>query len=258
MFKKYDELKFTDDFMFCHILVENEDICKELTEMITGRKVREIVKMHTQKAVQITADGKGVRFDVYFEDDEDHVYDIEMQTTNAGNLKARARYYQAMMDMDHINRGGRYDALKETCVIFICTFDLFGKGYHKYSFRNTCREVPSLELQDGAEKIFLCAGGDKDDCSGKMKDFLDYISGKSAADAFTTRLDNEVQKAIQKDEWRSSYMRWVDLQEEIREEGRQEGRQEGIMEKAKEVFEALLAKGMPPSEAMQISGYRPA
>ena len=44
MYKKYDELTFADDFMFCHILVENEDLCRELTEMITGRKVREIVK----------------------------------------------------------------------------------------------------------------------------------------------------------------------------------------------------------------------
>ena len=116
----------------------------------------------------------------------------------------------------------------------------------------TCR------MNDGTEKIFLCAGGDKDDCSDKMKDFLNYISGKNATDDFTERLETEVQKARQKEEWRSSYMRWVDLQEEIREEGRQEGRQEGIMEKAKEVFETLLSRGMSQSEAMQISGYRPA
>ena len=223
MFKRYDELTFTDDFMFCHILVENEDLCKELTEMVTGRKVREIIKMHTQKPIQITVDGKGVRFDVYFEDDANRIYDIEMQTTNTGNLKTRVRYYQAMIDMDHVNRGEKYETLKETCVIFICMFDLFGKGLHKYTFMDTCKEIPELELGDGTEKIFLCAGGDKNDCSEKMKGFLDYISGKKAADDFTERLDEALQDALQKNEWRSSYMRWIDLQEEIKEEGRAEG-----------------------------------
>ena len=30
--KDYEELKFTDDFMFCKILQENEDLCKEAIE----------------------------------------------------------------------------------------------------------------------------------------------------------------------------------------------------------------------------------
>ena len=40
--KTYDELEFTDDFLFCHILMENEDLCIELVEMITGRKIKSI------------------------------------------------------------------------------------------------------------------------------------------------------------------------------------------------------------------------
>ena len=31
MTKRYEELTFTDDFMFCKIMMNNEDLCRELT-----------------------------------------------------------------------------------------------------------------------------------------------------------------------------------------------------------------------------------
>ena len=83
--KSYDELGFTDDFLFCRILLENEDICIELVEMITGRKVEKVVHSETQKAIRLTHDGRGVRFDVYFFDEYNVVYDIEMQTSTKAN-----------------------------------------------------------------------------------------------------------------------------------------------------------------------------
>ena len=35
MAKNYDELTFTDDFMFCKVLENNPEICRELLEMIS-------------------------------------------------------------------------------------------------------------------------------------------------------------------------------------------------------------------------------
>ena len=75
--KDYEELRFQDDFMFCKILQENEDLCKELTEIVIGRKIGSIVKTEKQKSIEVTADGHGVRFDVYFEDDKKTIYDID-------------------------------------------------------------------------------------------------------------------------------------------------------------------------------------
>lgn len=31
--KKYEDLDFTDDFMFCKVLADNEDICQEQRKM---------------------------------------------------------------------------------------------------------------------------------------------------------------------------------------------------------------------------------
>lgn len=37
--KKYEELTFTDDFMFCKVMQNNPDLCKHLIELIIGKKI---------------------------------------------------------------------------------------------------------------------------------------------------------------------------------------------------------------------------
>lgn len=46
-YKTYKELSFTDDFLFCNIMQNNPDICKELVELLLDRKLAKwlIVKL---------------------------------------------------------------------------------------------------------------------------------------------------------------------------------------------------------------------
>ena len=37
--KRYEELSLFDDFLFSKIMENNTDLCKELTEVIIGRKI---------------------------------------------------------------------------------------------------------------------------------------------------------------------------------------------------------------------------
>ena len=57
--KDFDDLIFTDDFIFCKTLENNKELCKELAEMIIGKKISQIVEVRDQKAIRTTADGKG-------------------------------------------------------------------------------------------------------------------------------------------------------------------------------------------------------
>ena len=66
-----------------------------------------------QKSIKITYDGKGVRLDVYVEDKENTVYDLEMQATDMKNLPKRSRYYQGMIDLNLISKGENYKKLKK-------------------------------------------------------------------------------------------------------------------------------------------------
>ena len=184
MSKRYEELDFTDDFIFCKILYNNEPLCKELLEVILGKKIRKIVYHDWQKQIEMTAEGKGVRLDVYLEDGHT-VYDLEMQAARKKNLPKRSRYYQGMIDLNLIERGADYEELKESYVIFICTYDLFGKNACVYTFENRCCEVEGLCLEDGTMKVFLNAEGDTSiswimlQDAGYMENWLPKLMRKS-------------------------------------------------------------------------------
>ena len=51
--KAYQDLTFADDFMFCNIMQNNLDICKDLVELILDRKIGEIKFSEAQKALDI-------------------------------------------------------------------------------------------------------------------------------------------------------------------------------------------------------------
>ena len=207
MAKKYEELNFTDDFMFCKVLTNNPQLCHELLELIIGKKVGEFIALDKQKPIEITADGKGIRFDVYSEDDQNVVYDCEMQAADNTNLPKRTRYYQGMVDLNLIERGADYSELKKSYLIFICPFDAFGQGLHKYTFKNYCEELPKLALGDESTKIFLCAEGNTDDVSLEMREFLNWMtSGQTGNSNLVKNLEHAVQKARNHEEWRTEYM----------------------------------------------------
>ena len=240
MSKKYEELDFTDDFFFCKILTKNKGLCKELLELILRIKIKKIVFMTEQKPIEITADARGIRLDVYVEDEHSTIYDIEMQPTKKSNLPKRSRYYQGMIDLNLIERGADFNELKKSFVIFICLEDPFKEGLHVYTFENRCKELPSLLLGDDTTKVFINASGTADDVTGEMREFLDYLQGKGTQNDFTRRIANEVSKARMHEEWRVEYMSLLLRDQEMRAAGREEGREEAryimVMNMLKEKF----------------------
>ncbi len=224
--KKYEELELRDDFMFSRIM-SNPKFVKPLLETILGVKIRKIVYPQTQKTIDLSLQAKGIRLDVYVEDDQNTVFNLEMQTSDGANLPKRMRYYQGMIDLNILDKGQDYTTLKKSYVIFICTFDPFGEGRHIYTFCNTCQENTALTLDDDAVKIILSTKGTMDDVSPEMKRILDYIDGKGASDKFTEELEEAVCSARQNERWRLDYMT---LEYEYRQrylEGKEEGRAEG-------------------------------
>ena len=232
--KPYEELELKDDFMF-GLIMHDPKYVKPFLEMILKIKIRKVVYPQSQKSIDLSANAKAIRLDVYVEDDQNTVFNLEMQTSDNRNLPKRMRYYQGVIDLNILQKGQDYTKLKKSYVIFICTFDPFGEGRHIYTFCNTCQENTALTLDDDAVKIILSTKGTMDDVSPEMKRILDYIDGKGASDKFTEELEEAVCSARQNERWRLDYMtleyeyrqRYLEGKEEGREEGRAEGRAEG-------------------------------
>lgn len=149
-----------------------------------------------------------------------------MQTVENRNIHKRTRYYQGMIDLNILEKGENYKSLKKSFVIFICTFDLFGRGRHIYTFENRCIQDTSLSLGDDTIKIILNTKGTMDDVTPELKSLLDFIDGEEPRDEFTKELEAAVKTVRKNEKWRLDYMT---LQQEYRERF-QEGKVEGIKE----------------------------
>ncbi len=190
----WEDLSISNDFLFGKVM-QNPELCKELLQRILpGLKIDRIEYPELQKSINVDMDARSVRLDVYVKDEKEVVYDIEMQVSNTKELPKRSRYYQSMLDLQLIDKGQLYDELKRSYVIFICPFDLYGKGRHIYTFENICKEDNSISMGDEAVKIFLNAKGTLDDVSDELKAFLDYVAGKKPKDAYVERLEEAVKK----------------------------------------------------------------
>lgn len=204
-YNEYSRLTLANDFIFAKVMM-NEKLCKKLLEVILGIKIERIEYVETQKTIFHIIKSRSVRLDVYVKDSEKTVYNIEMQTTNTRNLPKRSRYYQGMIDLNLLKKGKDYKQLNKSYVIFICTFDVFNKGRHIYTFENYCEQDKELCLNDEATKIFLNPYSDIEDIDEELNNFLRYLADGKPVDDFTRELDQEVTIVRENRKWRLAYM----------------------------------------------------
>ena len=62
--KSWDELTFTDDYMFKLVMSKHPKFIKKLLEIILQIKVRDIRFHETEKNLKESYDGHGIRFDL--------------------------------------------------------------------------------------------------------------------------------------------------------------------------------------------------
>ena len=244
----FDDLTIVNDFLFCKVM-QDEALCKELLEIILGVESEKIVYNEDQKVFRETIDGKGIRLDVYVKDEKHTIYDLEMQTTDTKELPKRTRYYHSSIDRGHLESGEQYSKLKDSYVIFICTFDLFENGYGKYSFETLCKENPSITLQDGRHTIFVNATGVTDDQN--LQEFLDYLKDGTVSNSpFIRKLDKEVRNHSSNAKWREEYNMLLAREEMLREEGVQKG----IEKQKQEMYQSfcnMMENGIPLEQILK-------
>ncbi len=224
------------------LVMRRPNIAKKCLETILGKEITKLNIIETEKSEEVSPDIHGVRFDVYCEN-EDTVYDVELQAYEITDLGKRTRYYQDMMDMTLLEKGEPYSSLKKNIVIFICTFDPYEKGRHLYSFGNRCEQDASVKLDDGTTKIILNTKGTIDDIPKELKLFLDYIETDKVLDSYTREVDNAV-KEIQNDKrWRANIMTFEQVIKDAAFQAKNEGKAEGISEEKKETVSRMIKMG---------------
>ena len=262
--EKYEDIKFTNNFAFCKVM-QNEEICREVIETLLHIKIGKLVYKSFEKELKLEADKRGIRLDVYVAD-SDRVFDLEMQTTDQKNLGCRMRYYQCMIDAELLEKGADFDDLKESNIIFICTFDPFYKGLPQYTFSNSCDELPSLKLDDKCRKIAYNVGAFEKVTDEKIRKLLEFISTGKSKTALTDKICKELHRVHGNEEWRAEYMTLQMLKQETYNIGFAAGEEQGIAigekrgitqgehKKAVETAKKFLAMGLSVEQVADGTG----
>lgn len=238
---KYDEellkarwagLTFDNDFMFGAVLRTNLDVCRRLLESVLEVPIDRVELVTTQKDLSVSQRAKSVRLDAYVKDGSGRVFDVEMQKNNEVQLPKRARYYQSIMDTEQLDKGMRFDDLPNTYVIFFCTFDPFGRGLRKYTYRQTCVEDGSTKPWDGTSRIFLNAKGKTGQVSEDLQGVLDYLLGHNDREGDLIKdIESTVDEVLSSETNRREFMKYeadlMDARRSAAAEGRAEGKIEG-------------------------------
>ena len=265
--KTIDELTLSDSFMF-YAVMQDYDLCKETLEVLLDIKIAKIKYIIGEKVMKPSYDGKGIRLDVYVEDDMQTVYNLEMQVENKKHIPKRTRYYQSVIDWEQLLQGEDYDSLKETLIIFICKFDMYKECKPKYTFKYMCKEVKGLELGDETSKVIYNTTAVNDDnktykdlnISKRLYNLLRYVEKQEINDKFTKKLDEKVNSIKKDNDWREKHMQYeLNIQDAKREgiaigktEGIAIGKNEGIREGQENIIKKMLESGMSYEEVSRI------
>lgn len=218
--KAYNELQFTDDFMFNKVM-QNESICKRVIETLLGIKVGKLVYKENQKTLDYSYTGKGIRLDVYVEDSS-RIVDVEMQTSIQFDLGLRIRYYQSIIDIHNLEKGSSYSDLKDSIICFICTSDPFDKELPVYTFTNMCHEDNTVDLKDNALKVLYNVSEYDKITEVQKYNLLKYIATAKNSDVLTKEIDNAVEAARMNEPWSIEYMQYNEKMNAAKNDGRAE------------------------------------
>lgn len=211
--------------MFAKVMRDPE-LCRKMLERLLEMDISAIEYPEEQKTIDLSYDSRSVRLDLYVKDNQDTVYNVEIQTVDTKELPKRSRYYQGMIDLNLIEKGEPYQKLNRSYVIFICTFDPFGKGFYRYTFENLCREDTEISLKDEAVKLFFNTNGTRGRITDEAKAFLKYVGGIPSEDPYVKELQSKVETAKRDEEWRREYMTLLMRDRENIEKGVQQGKAE--------------------------------
>ena len=256
-------LNLSHNYLFSKVM-EDRDLCRRVLEEILQVSILRVVRLETENSRRVLPESKGIRMDVYVNDDAGTVYNVEMQNGDNDNLPRRSRYYQDTIDLDLISQGEDYIALNRSIVIFICTFPLFGMDRHIYTFVNTCREYQNLELDDGTMKIFLSTRGKLDDVSSGLREFLKYV--ENTTDEFAGKTDSCLVKDLHRRvqdirdtrkyqvEYMTLYQYEKDIERKARAEGLAAGRKEGQQHANRNTVLRMHARGLSDADIADFVG----
>lgn len=236
------ELNLLDDFLISTILIHpeiGEAFSREVLQIIFQRKFGQLNVTSQKVYPGSDTDMHGARLDVYMEEVSDieipedaMIIDLEPNQESDTNkikvLPKRVRFYHAKIDTKALGSGASYQALKNVVVIIITPNDPFGHDLMLYTVKNSIKELPHTEYEDGAQTLFLYTNGKICNVHDELKQLLHYMEHTTKENATTDalkRIHRMVEKVKMDEEVSLKYMKILEREEMLIEQGQKIGQQ---------------------------------
>lgn len=224
----------------------------EATELI----LRIILQRTDLKVLEVTAqreykspitDGRSIELDIYAEDKEGKIYDIEVQRADSGADVHRARFHSSMLDTKMLKAKQKFKEIHDSYVIFITENDYMKKGLPLYHVERVVQETQKL-FGDGSHIIYVNGSyKNDDDPIGKL--MHDFRCTRSV-DMFYNELKDTVKHFKETEGGRGQVCKA--MEERIKRE-RSEERIEVLLGTVKSLMENMQLSAQQVMAAMNIS-----
>lgn len=244
--RKLKELNLIDDFLF-FTMVNHPEIGEEFSRTLLGiifnRKFGKLTVVPQKVYYGSDTDCHGARMDVYLEEnvtgeellENATIYDLEPEQKKEEKylraLPRRVRFYHSKIDAGSLKSGLDYENLKKVVVVMIMPFDPFGYDHMIYTIRNSCKEIPDLPYDDGAQTIFLYTRGKKGNAPEIIRQLLTYMEDtckENVKNESLEKIHKMVETVKSNREVSKEYMKIFEREQMLLNEGIERGIEQGI------------------------------
>lgn len=141
-----------NDWFMTKFFQDGTEEIQEVLRIILDDETLVVKRVETQRRIQNL--GHSLSLDVYAEDENGTLHDIEIQRSKEGAGRKRARYHSSMMDAGSLSKNNDFERLPETHVIFITEGDALGLDMPIYHIDRTILESGTL-FGDKAHIIYV-------------------------------------------------------------------------------------------------------
>ena len=145
--------RLLDDTFFSQCFDGSNECTELILRIILDMPDLKVLRTNTQRSVKNLMLHEA-RLDAYAEDSRGNAYDIEVQRSDTGAERRRARFYSSMLDSRMLRKGEKYRSIPDSYVIFITENDVMRRGNSVYRIERCIMDTRE-EFRDGSHIVYV-------------------------------------------------------------------------------------------------------
>ena len=232
---KWEQAGLADDFAFGEVMKRGNSGLNLLRAIYPNLNITGIGKVNAQEEIRQSRQGHDVVLDLYFEDDQRRIFDVEMQRENRKGFWSRIWHYLLYLESQALQKGEAYEDRRPVHLAFLMSYDAMKRNkriYHSQILFDDS-EVPlktSMTLLNSQGKVT--------EVTPELQDVYHLMNGKDQAvvTPFGRHLSQEIELVKLDPQKERKYMLYSLKIEEDLADARAKEKRENAIAMAKQLF----------------------